>query len=373
MILSTAILLLSCNYAAAQAPSVPSNQQLLDFICSKNHGAGGGVFRIGVGAHGVLWEGTSGLSQQGGVTITPDANFEIASTSKAFTAAAALLLVEEGLLQLDTPLGTYLPRSLTDGFLVIGGQEYGHTLTLRQLLQHTSGLGDYWYDPPFVIGSMNRFLLDYSLAPNHFWTSEEILSYVPGLDGQFLPGTDWHYSDSGYVITGMLLERVTGLSLQQVYATRIYQPLGLTDTWLHWREPQSTSLQETHRYEGQSDMYTKRHNSADWAGGGLVSSTQDLQLFLHGIASGTLFQNPASRDAMMSWVATDQSGIEYGLGLFRVPLGFGLGEIWGHDGYGNSWMYYWPRYDISFCGTLNQTENNWWPLVLAAALRIEYL
>ncbi|MGB0954161.1 MAG: hypothetical protein ACPG31_13145, partial [Planctomycetota bacterium] len=69
---------------------------------------------------------------------------------------------------------------------------------------------------------------------------------------------------------------------------------------------------------------------------------------------------------------TGTDGVEYGLGMFRVEFGFGLGEIWGHDGYGNAWMYYWPRFDISFTGTLNQTENDWWLLVLGAAALVEY-
>jgi D-alanyl-D-alanine carboxypeptidase len=373
MILATATLI-CVGLAAAQSPQVPGNQWVLDYVTADNDGYGGSVFRVGVGARQLLWEGASGELQHNGAAMTVDANFEIASVTKAFTAAAALTMVEDGLLQLDAPLGNYVPRSMTDGLLVINNVEYGHTLTIRQLLQHTSGLPDYWNDPPFVIGIFNRFLLDYSLAPQHFWSPTEIMSYVPDLDPRFLPGTGWHYNDSGFVIIGMLIERITGLPLEQVFRDRIFVPLGLTDTWLHWREPQVGSLPESHRYEdGSYDMYIRRHNSADWAGGGLVSSTRDLQLFIHGLAGGDLFRNQSTLDEMMSWIPTGEVDVEYGLGLFRVDLGFGLGHVWGHDGYGNSWMYYWPRHDITFSGTLNQSRNDLWVLIMAAALRIEYL
>jgi D-alanyl-D-alanine carboxypeptidase len=300
-----------------------------------------------------------------------DANFEIASTSKAFTAAAVLLLTERGTLDLDAPISDYLPPDYTDGLLVIGGHDYGPELTLRQLLSHTAGLPDYWNDPPWVIPGVNAFLLAYILDPDRFWTPEEILAYVPGLDPIDVPGATWHYSDTGFLLAGLVVERVTGDPLHEVYDRLIFGPLGLDDTWLHWREPSPGTRTESHRYEGTWDMYPRRHNSADWAGGGLVSTTADLERFLRALWDGALFEDPATFGEMTAWTPTGVGGIDYGLGLFRVDLGAGLGWIWGHDGYGNSFMYHWPRHDVTFTGTLNQTGNDWWPLVFLAARLID--
>lgn len=371
-------LLLSLTLTATLASALPQQnpaarvQAMLDTTVAENSGNGGGVFRIGVGRDQILWEGVSGKLKRHGGAMTTAAQFEIASTSKAFTAAALLLMVEDGLLDLDLPLSHYLPPLYTDGLLTIQGQEYGGTITLRQMLQHTSGLPDYWNDPPYVVGGFNVFLWDYSLAPQRMWQPKEILAYVPDLDPIFVPGSGWHYGDTGFVIAALLMEQADGKALHEIYQDRIFTPLGMTQTWLHWREDSPSGTTDSHRYEGDYNMYTKRQNSADWAAGGLVSTTADLQIFVQALCTDGLFSDPASFAAMTDWVPTGSDGVDYGLGFFRVELGFGLGEIWGHDGYGNAWMYYWPRYDISFTGTLNQTENDWWLLVLGAAALVEY-
>jgi len=358
------------------APSPPDTlhlhlQKLLDTQVADNGGRGGGVFRVGLGPVWEAWNGTAGTLELGGAPMLPEAAFEIASTSKAMTAALLLLLQEEGRVDLDAPVARYLPPGTTTGLLVIGGHDYGPEITLRQCLAHTAGLPDYWNDPPYVLPGVNRFLFDYLLRPQRFWQPDEILPYVRDLDPIFVPGTGWHYSDSGFLLAGMVAEAVTGQSLRDALRMRIFQPLGMQHTWLRWRDPDPPGLVLSHRYEGRADMTLRRHNSADWAGGGLASTTRDLDRFLRGIATGALFQDPASRQQLMAWRATGQTDIEYGLGLFRVRIGFGLGWVWGHDGYGNSFAYYWPERDATFTGTLNQAENNdWWPLLVAAALEL---
>ena len=356
--------------ASPEWPSLPL-QPALDTLVANNNGNGGGVFRVSMRGQ-VLWQGAAGQLERNGGAMSPGCGFEIASTSKAMTAAAVLVLVEDGLLDLDQPLGQILPPgTLPPNLLVINGYDHGPDLTLRQCLAHTTGLPDYWYDPPFVLPGFNAFLLAYSQQPQRFWTPQEVLQYVPGLTPRFAPGTGWHYSDSGYLLAGFAIETVTGKPLRQVYRERLFAPLGMDDTWLRWRDPDPAGLPLSHRYEGGWDMSTKRHNSADWAGGGLGSTTADLEGFLRGLHDGRLFRDPATLAAMKTWTPTGAPGVEYGLGLYRAQLSGGRGWVWGHDGYGAAFAYHWPKHDVTFTGTLNQTENDWWPLVEAAAWMID--
>ncbi len=352
-----------------QTPASPTPQWLLDIFVERNTGYGGGVYRVSEGPDNVLWEVASGNAvRKTGEPMTIDATFEIASTSKTFTAAAVLLLVEQGLLDLDVPISTYLPDSYVTGLLVINDHDYGPELTLRQMLAHTSGLPDYWNDPPYIFPGFNQFLVDYYRQPNRFWEPEEIIPYIKDLDPLFIPDTDWSYSDSGYLLAGLIIEEVTGDTLADAYQNLIFTPLEMEETWIRWTEPAPPTVGlESHRYEEQSDMYIKQHNSADWAGGGLASTTRDLETFIRAIAHDELFADPATHDIMMTWNDTETDGVKYGLGLFKVALGLDMGHVWGHDGYGSAYMYHWDKYDITFTGTLNQTEANWWPLVFLAA------
>ena len=360
--------------AASQLQLTPGERRLmtgaLQTAVRRNDGRGGGVLRMSW--PGGAFETTAGSLRRGGPAMPPNASFEIASTSKAVTAAAALVLVEEGLLDLDAPVASYLPPgTLPPNFLVIGGHDYGPEVTVRQCLSHTAGLPDYWSDPPYLFDEVNAFLFDYLLRPRRLWDPRDILDYVPGLTPRFVPGTGWHYSDTGFVLVGLAMEEVTGLPLQEVLRTRVFQPLGMTGTWLRWHEPDPAGAVLAHRYEGRWDMTTRRHNSADWAGGGLASDTRDLERFLRGTFEGRLFRRPSSLAAMTAWTPTGEPGISYGLGLFRVELTAAPGFVVGHDGYGNSWAYWWPRHRVCFTGTLDQSENQWWWLLEVGAFLLE--
>ncbi len=327
-----------------------------------NDGHGGGTIRIAEGET-VLLKTASGMDT--------DDTFHIASTSKAFTAAAVLILVEDGLIDLDAPIGDLLPAEVVTGLLVIGGHDYGPEITVRQLLDHTSGLPDYWYDPPFVRQGENAFLAAYEDDPDHFFAPSELIDYARALDPIGVPGAGFHYADTGYVLAGLIIEQHTGMALADFYRERIYRPLGLSETYLVPREPPVSCHPEAHRFEGDWDMTGHTHLSADWAGGGLISSSRDLALFIRGLMRGDLFRDPASLDAMRITHPTGAVDVSYGLGLYRLQLDDGLGALFGHDGYGTAFMYYWPERDITFTGTLNQAENDWWPLVEAAIIALD--
>ena len=371
--------------ASATPPSLapsslaPSNetaralQANLVAAIARNHGKGGGVLRIESSTSGVVWEGAAGLRSARGesaVAMRAGDTFEVASITKTFTAACALLLVEDGALELDAPIGRALPASTTNGLLVFKGHDYGAELTLRQLLSHRSGMPDYWTDPPFVKRHANAFLRAFLADRDRVWKPDEILPYVRALTPIGPPGSQFHYADSNYVVLGLLLERVTGSPLPQLLRERLLEPLGLHDTYFSYLESPRNAA-HSHRYEGALDLDGQPRQTADWAGGGLVSSTRDLSRFLFALAEGKLFRLPTTYRAMTEWTKTTTEGVSYGLGLFHVELPNGAGDLIGHDGHGNAFMYYSPQRRWVWSGTLNQTENDWWTMVVAASKTVE--
>jgi D-alanyl-D-alanine carboxypeptidase len=360
-------LLLACSPGSSgQAERAEALERGLAAAVRRNDGSGGGVLRAEDQA-GVWFEGAAGRAVAGGAAMTPTADFEIASVTKTFTAAVVLLLVEEGALSLDEGLGTALP-AWESGLLVVDGVDRTPEITLRQLLNHTSGLPHHWTADPRAGVDSNAFLDAFLADPDRFWTPEEILATVPDLAPAGAPGERWHYSDANYLLLGLIVERATGSPLRDVLRARLFQPLGMDHTWTSFREDQPGSGSEepaSHRYEGSWDLSDKTHQSADWAGGGLVSDVADLSGFLRALSDGRVFAQDQTLDAMRTPVDTGTAHVSYGLGLFEVALDDGS-ALWGHEGHGNSFLYLHDTTGTIYTGTLNQTQNDWWGVVLRA-------
>lgn len=351
--------------APSLAHRLSALQARVDRAAARNRQSGGGgvILWVESADQGVLWSGAEGAMAQRGRRIRPTDTFEVASVTKTFTAAAVLLLVEAGKLELDRPVGDILP-SESKRRLRLEGREGAAGMTLRRLLQHRSGLPDYWTDPPFENG-VNAFMRDFLADAQHRWRPFDLLPYIARLGAVAAPGTRYHYSDSGYVLAALAVEQASGKPLHEVLRELIFLPLGMRDTSMSYREPGGRPKDEAHRYEGKQDLHGQLRQSADWGGGGLVSSAPDLARFLLALMEGRVFKRPSSLAAMTQWHPTDNEEVDYGLGLFRIRLDDGLGELWGHDGHGNAFMYYWPQRRIAWVGTLNQTENDWWDMVEA--------
>lgn len=321
-----------------------------------NNGYGGGIMFVQQGQD-ILWQGSSGNWGYETSPIWIRNTFEIASITKTFTATVILQMHEDknSPVKLWKTLGQLLPPSVVNGLLVVGGHDYGPEIHVRELLKHTSGLPDYWESQAF-----NRA---FEADEDRFWFPEELIEYVKDMKPIGKPPARWNYADTNYVLLGMIIEQATGQPLEQVFREQIFDPLGMTETYLSYRELPTSWRRESHRFEYREDLYRKPRQSADWAGGGLVSNVEDLQKFMRALFQGRLFVDASTLDAMKRWQNTGIPGVTYGFGLFRIDLGPALGELWGHDGWGNSFMYYWPQRDIGFTGTLNQVDNDWWPMV----------
>jgi CubicO group peptidase (beta-lactamase class C family) len=304
------------------------------------------------------WKGASGVAFEADRSpILPDDQFVINSVAKMMTATLVLQLVEAGRLSLDDPIARYLPDTLVEGLHVYEGREYSGAITVRHVLSHTSGISDDWRCADFF----ERVAADSARR----WTPEETIGFVKDhCAPQFRPGDGFHYSDTGYNMLGLLLESVSGRPLHELYRANLLEPLGMYHTY----RPAYESARPSLAGRGPSERYLDDLEctlwpsvmTADWGGGGLVSTTEDLTRFLRAYARNEIFRDPTTGDERFTWV---ESGAfhNYGLGISRVlfdrsdaPSHGGLGELWGHAGSSHVFMFYWPREDVTIVGTLNQ-------------------
>lgn len=248
-----------------------------------------------------------------GGRVDEDDRFRIASLTKSMVAAILLQLESEGALDLDDPLSDHLPGLLP----------YEEEPTVRQIMQHTGGLFDYFYYlyESFVVeGDLTDFEANYR---NHYRPEElvEIGTQDPLL---FEPGTAWSYSNTGYIALGMLIEELTGNRLGHEIEERIVEPADLDDTY--FPRPYSHGLRGQHpeAYLTTGDAEepyfesTKLSNSQMWAAGGVISTVEDVNDFYDAYLDGTLLSEEQLADAM-AFVDTPL-GMGYGLGLLELNL-----------------------------------------------------
>ncbi|WP_079188983.1 serine hydrolase domain-containing protein [Streptomyces kebangsaanensis] len=241
------------------------------------------------------------------------------SVTKTFTATVVLQLVAEQRLSLDAPVDRYLP-----GLIRSHGHD-GRRITVRQLLQHTSGLPDYFAAPEWEHPERMR--------RRHF-EPRELVARALELPR---PQSSWHYATTNYLITGLIIREVTGNAPEAEITRRILRPLGLRDTY--W-PGDDLRLHGKHSRSYFTDEGGRRVDGTAWnmtfggVGGALVSTPADLARFTGALFSGRLLP-PAQLAAMRQTVAADPDrlwpGARYGLGLISTPLRCG-GVWWGHAG-----------------------------------------
>ena len=259
-----------------------------------------------------LWAGTVGTKlRSGGDPVTPQTLFITASSAKMVTAAMVLRLVDEGRLHLDETVGRLLP-----------GLRDGKRITVRELLQHTSGLPNYLTSP--------RIQELIQTDPQHAWTRAEVLRAVGW--PRYRPGTRPTYSDSDYIALGGIIEAVEGVPLEDAFERLIKGPLGLTDS--SWRYDNSQIGRFAHPNlttpGGVTDLWASGviptgHWGEVWTDGGLASTATDLATIGHATIMGPLLRR-STRLAMMQFTG----GSQVGLGVYLRKF---LGRQWvGHAG-----------------------------------------
>lgn len=277
---------------------------------------------------GGVWQGSSGSSDRETHRSPMSRDkFRIGSLTKPFIAAVMLQLEAEGKVDLDAPVERWLPGT------VRGGGQDGRLVTVRQLLGHTSGLYDFTADP--------RMQRDY-FGPRfaaHRYDSHDAGSLVRTAMAHrrtFEPGTGWGYSNTNYVLAGMVVEKATGRSYAHEVERRIIRPLKLRDTSLPGTSPaipephgRAYSTLSTAGSAGRAHDVTTLDPSLAGASGEMISSTGDLVRFMRALLGGHVL--PARQLGEMKSTVPAEGGERYGLGLTRYRLSCGT-TVWGHEG-----------------------------------------
>ncbi len=334
-----------------------------------------------------------------------------ASIGKVFTGTIVLQLVEEGRLRLDQPLGELLsdadmPAGYTLAQLhAVDARALGACITLRQLLNHTSGLADVFFDrartAELPVSFAERYIynvigaLPERLHQRRWQGGRDLLGYYFAQNYPAVavaaPGQRYHYSDVNYFLLGLIIERITAQPLAQSYRQRIFEPLRLSSAEFEWYEarrnlpmPHSMNIQAfleatlgapprplPPELANADVVALGLDTSFDWAGGGIMLSANDLDTFLRALLRGALFKHASTLRLMQTGVAMPQQGRAYGLGLMMRRDAGGM-VCYGHDAAWGIEAWHCPKADVGLVLATNQlvsdTDRIASPL-LAALLR----
>ncbi|MFD9858295.1 serine hydrolase domain-containing protein [Streptomyces alboflavus] len=254
-----------------------------------------------------------------GAKVPRDGQVRVGSNTKAFTAVVVLQLVAEGRLRLDDSVEKHLPG------LLRGDGIDGHAIKVRHLLQQTSGLPNY---------------TEYDIPLKHY-EPKDLVAIALQHKAKFAPGDDWQYSNTNYVVAGLIIEKVTHHSYAEELDRRVIKRIGLRHTY--FPTPREETIREAHpkgylqeKPGGPLRDVTEMDPSWTWAAGQLVSTNSDLDRFYSKLLTGHLLKKPQLDQMRTTVKGADQTfgpGARYGLGLVSKPLPCRPGEVyWGHGG-----------------------------------------
>jgi D-alanyl-D-alanine carboxypeptidase len=318
LLLATALAVAAATTSAAPAQAVDRTETQTLLTQYQGHAGPGAALYAGDSTGD--WTLTSGsASVTANRPITANDHFRAASQTKTFTAAVVLQLVDEGLVELDAPIEQYLPG-------VVTGDYDGEAISVRQILQHTSGIA--------------RDATGAKAQPNGTYTLTELVRAGLAQPPQFAPGTSWGYSNVNYFVAGILIESLTGQTVAEAITDRIIEPLNLAGT--SFPDPGDRTLAAPYvpGYGGGRVgpfyyWYEKTFSlemSAISSAGAITSTLTDLATFQLALADGKVVSAESLAEMRETVTLPAELGeAVYGLGLMHLDLSCG-GEAWGHAG-----------------------------------------
>ncbi|MCK5219548.1 beta-lactamase family protein [bacterium] len=324
---------------------------LLEKTVRKNDSLNYGQLLVHSGRFGIYWNKAIGhLGREHNKAILIQQPFHVASIGKTFTAVLIARLQEAGKLDYNDSIVKYLSDEQLKGLYEFEGQDYADQARIKQLLNHTSGIADYFEDKAKNHKAIKELILD---DPERFWTPTDLIDFTRNYQkcvGR--PGQEFHYSDTGYILLGLLIENVTGKPFHENLHDEIFNPLNMDDSYLLFyskpKNPKAMPMANT--IFNEVDVTHYKSLSIDWAGGGIVSTMEDLLKFQKAIHNETLIKMNTLN--MIPYQHDFTKGIKYGNGLMRVNYGDmifllkGLPILIGNCGSIGTLMFYVPDLDM---------------------------
>jgi len=348
-------------------------QYLVSGLVEKDKSVRSCVVSVVKGDGSFSWSGAAGIARQDDhVPMSKDTPIYIASITKLYTATAIMRLYEKGALSLDDPMSKYLPEELIQGIHVYKGKDYSHEITIKELLSHTSGIADYYTEKPKGGKSLFDLFLE---EPERSWTVDETIKRARDLEPNFPPGTDASYSDTNFQLLGKIIEAITAKPLHIVYEDFFLRPLALEQTWLigHPRGQFPPSGAPADVFYKDKNITKSRSNGAYWADGGIVSTAEEMILFLKALNEGRVISGD-TLNLMHNWHKL-QFPLQYGYGTMHFKLPWFINVVmrvpplWGHSGSTGSFLYYSEDLNLYMAGSINQVDSKIKPFILMGKVR----
>ena len=348
--ITIALLMLAggCSAPSTPDPGSPSAQTLQSTLDSWRSRADVPATVLGVSNSDGTWLGASGTPERGGtVGITSNARFRVASITKVFVAVIVLQLVEERRLGLDDVVSHYLPEGLVG------------SVTIRQLLNHTSGIPDYSMSDDFNAGLLNH--------RERQWTAAELLALVKDKEPDFAPGTDYAYSNTDYIVLGEVIKKVSGRTWAHEVRRRILDALSLDSTYIPGAEPAREAVVPGYFDSDNDGDVENVETGGPWPAletsegpaGAIVSTASDLLTFGEALFHGRLVHD-STLHAMVTEGPYHPRFSNYGLGLEIMRPDYRT-TIWGHGGFlpgFKSALWYIPSRDAVIVVLANDARAN---------------
>ncbi|WP_033322350.1 serine hydrolase domain-containing protein [Actinomadura atramentaria] len=310
VLLTTAAAVVAAVGPADAAPTDALASAVQDIVAANGGGAigmvrDGATERTAAAGLGDLYRG---------VRADPAAQFRIGSNTKVFASTVLLQLEAEGKLSLDDTVAKWLPGALH-------GTNDGAKVTIRQLLNHTSGVYDYMTDP------LTLLTYGVNVFPDLKYTPQQIVDIANRTAPYSPPGKEWHYANTNYILAGMVIRAVTGHDPSVEIKNRILTPLGLTRTYM----PDGASKLSGNHLHGYGYVLdvTTSNTSLTGTAGAAVSTLADQATFQRALLTGKLLPKKQMQE-LETTVPAGAEGTEYGLGLVRSKTA--CGTVWSHEG-----------------------------------------
>ncbi|MCC5913252.1 MAG: beta-lactamase family protein [Balneolaceae bacterium] len=288
-------------------------------------------------------------STDGVPASTEQANY-MASVGKIFTSTVIGMLAEEGKLKFDDPISAHLDKELMRKLHVFKGRDYSNLIKIRHLLNQTSGLpDDFW---PLMEKLLKGEIVAQSTREAVIWSKENREPHFP-------PGKGYRYNDTNYHLLGFIIEAVTGKPCHEVFAERIFRPLGMDHSYILGRSEPEVPAKHPVAGFWLNDLKVndlEGFTALDYTGGGVVATTTDLLKFMMALTSHRLVSEETLKQ-MMDDKARFGPAIEYGYGIWQItPLPLLMPKkycSWGVLGATGAFLFYHPKLESYIIGTFN--------------------